>query len=320
MAAPIAAAGPMSPADARQKIRALEPLPWPSDRTLALQALDHLHLTPDMAGNTDVLWLSDGIAGADKDSASNLAEALQKLGRLSVVADPPTQLPLVAAGTGGRDQRPDPASGARSIRARRSMSTCARWMRPAGCSAWRASISPPSKTAVSHEVKLPTELRNRIATFSVDGATSAAGILLLDDRWRQRPVGLIAEADSDAAQPLLSDLFYVERALAPYAELRHGDTTTLLHRDLAVLIMADVGLLGEDEVARLKTWIDKGGVLHPFCRAEAGAECRPTCCRCACAAATASWAGPCHGPSRRAWPPSRPRVPSPVLRCRRRCW
>jgi hypothetical protein len=259
----IAAAGPMSPGDARQKIRALEPLPWPSDRTLALKALDHLHLGPDMAGNIDVLWLSDGIAGADENSASNLAAALQKLGRLSVVADPPTQLPLVLrapeAGINGLTLHLErAAAGAPQHVNLRALDEAGRLL------SVESVDFESGKTAVSHEVKLPTELRNRIATFTVDGATSAAGILLLDDRWRQRPVGLIAEADSDTAQPLLSDLFYVERALAPYAELRHGDTTTLLHRDLAVLIMADVGLLGEDEVARLKTWIDKGGVLIRF--------------------------------------------------------
>jgi hypothetical protein len=259
----IAASGPMSPSDARQKIRALEPLPWPSDRTMALQALDQLKLAPDMAGNIDVLWLSDGLAGADKDSATRLAEALQKLGRLSVVADPSTQLPLVLrapeAGINGLTLHLErAASGAPQHVNLRALDESGRLL------SVESMDFGADKTALSHEVKLPTELRNRIATFAIDGATSAAGILLLDDRWRQRPVGLIAEADSDAAQPLLSDLFYVERALAPYAELRHGDTPTLLHRDLAVLIMADVGLLAEDEVARLKTWIDKGGVLIRF--------------------------------------------------------
>ena len=259
----VVASGPMSPADARQKIRALEPLPWPSDRTLALKALDHLNLAPGMAGHIDVLWLSDGIAGADKDAAQHLAEGLQKLGQLSVVADPATQLPLVLrapeAGINGLTLHIERATaGAPQHVNIRALDEAGRLL------SVESADFAADKTAVSHEVKLPTELRNRIATFAIDGAPSAAGILLLDDRWRQRPVGLISEGDSDAAQPLLSDLFYVERALAPYAELRHGDTTTLLHRDLAVLIMADVGLVAEDEAARLRTWIDKGGILIRF--------------------------------------------------------
>ena len=259
----IAVGGPMSAADARQKVRALAPLPWPSDRTAALQAVERLKLAPGLEGNVDVLWLSDGLAGADKDAASRLADRLQRLGRLSVVADGPTQLPLVLrapeAGVNGLTLHLERvASGAPQHVNLRALDDAGRLL------SLESVDFVAAQTAVSHEVNLPTELRNRISTFAVDGAVSAAGTLLLDDRWRQRPVGLIAAADSETAQPLLGDLFYVERALAPYAELRHGDSDTLLHRDLAVLVMADVGLLTEDDVARLKTWIDKGGVLIRF--------------------------------------------------------
>jgi hypothetical protein len=259
----IAASGPMKASDARQKARALEPQPWASDRTAALQAVDRLKLGPGLEGSIDLLWLSDGLAGADKEAAMRLAERLQQLGRLSVVADGPTQLPLVLrapeAGINGLTLHLErAAAGAPQHVNLRALDEAGRLL------SIESADFAADQTAIAHEVKLPTELRNRISTFALDGAGSAAGVLLLDDRWRQRPVGLIAEADSATAQPLLGDLFYVERALAPYAELRHGDTTTLLHRDLAVLVMADVGLLGEDEVARLRTWIDKGGVLIRF--------------------------------------------------------
>jgi hypothetical protein len=241
----------------------VEPLPWASDRTAALQAVERLKLGAGMDGNIDVLWLSDGLSGADKDSASRLAERLQRLGRLSVVADGPSQLPLVLrapeAGINGLTLHLERATaGAVQHVSLRALDDAGRLL------SLESAEFPADQTAITHEVKLPTELRNRISTFAIDGAANAAGILLLDDRWRQRPVGLIAEADAQTAQPLLGDLFYVERALAPYAELRHGDSTTLLRRDIAVLVMADIGLLGEDEVARLKTWIDKGGVLIRF--------------------------------------------------------
>ena len=52
---------------------------------------------------------------------------------------------------------------------------------------------------------------------------------------------------------MLSELYYVERALSPYAELRHGDVAKLLQREIAVLIMADIGLLPQDTVAKLKS-------------------------------------------------------------------
>ncbi|MDT8872733.1 hypothetical protein RAA17_20490 [Komagataeibacter rhaeticus] len=68
--------------------------------------------------------------------------------------------------------------------------------------------------------QLPAELRNRVDHLSLDGMTGPAGIRLLDERERQRPVGLIANAASDT--PLMGSLFYLRRALQPVAELREG--------------------------------------------------------------------------------------------------
>ncbi len=62
------------------------------------------------------------------------------------------------------------------------------------------------KTTASLVLKIPAELRNRIASLSIEGEDSAGGVMLLDDRWRQRPVGLITESEETNAQPLLSDL------------------------------------------------------------------------------------------------------------------
>ena len=53
---------------------------------------------------------------------------------------------------------------------------------------------------------------------------SASGVYLLDDRWRRKTVGCRGFVAIEASQPLLSPLFYVSRALEPYAELsKPGD-------------------------------------------------------------------------------------------------
>jgi Domain of unknown function (DUF4159)/Aerotolerance regulator N-terminal len=259
----IAASGLLGANDARQKIRVLEPHPWASDRAAALQALDHLALKPDMAGKLAVVWLSDGIAGADPESGRRFAEGLEHLGSLAIVSDPPTRLPLVLrppeAKAAGLTLRLERAAAGAPQRARvRALDDGGRLL-----SVDEVAFAA-DKTVARHEMKVPAELRNRIASLAVEGEDSAGGVELLDDRWRQRPVGLIAESEEENAQPLLGELYYVERALAPYAELRHGDVATLLRREIAVLIMADVGLLPQDTTARLKTWIDKGGVLIRF--------------------------------------------------------
>ena len=61
---------------------------------------------------------------------------------------------------------------------------------------------------------MPTELRNRATRIEIEGEASAGAVLLLDERWRRRPVGIAAAANA-AGQPLLSGAYYLERALAP---------------------------------------------------------------------------------------------------------
>jgi hypothetical protein len=65
-------------------------------------------------------------------------------------------------------------------------------------------------------------------------------------------------------QPLLADTFYLERALQPFSEVRQGDIAQLLQREIAVLILADVGQLAESERTALDNWIKRGGVVVRF--------------------------------------------------------
>ena len=120
------------------------------------------------------------------------------------------------------------------------------------------------ETLASHRMRLPAEMRNRIARLDIEGQSSAGAAILLDEGWRQRPVGLVGQEEASATQPLLGDLFYLERALAPFAELHRGSIDTLVQSKLAVLVLADVGTLSDAELQKLKVWVEKGGVLLRF--------------------------------------------------------
>ncbi len=111
-------------------------------------------------------------------------------------------------------------------------------------------------------IPLPPELRNTISRLVLEGPGSAAGTVLLDERWRRRPVGLLA-LDQGADTPLIGDLFYVSRALGPTSELRTGTLEALLGRAVSVIVLADVPLEG-DEARRLNEWVEKGGLLVRF--------------------------------------------------------
>jgi hypothetical protein len=62
----------------------------------------------------------------------------------------------------------------------------------------------------------------------------------------------------------LSDTYYLEKALAPFAEVRHGSVADLLKRRLAVLILPDSGPDSPARAAAIGDWVNGGGLLLRF--------------------------------------------------------
>ena len=90
---------------------------------------------------------------------------------------------------------------------------------------------------------VPFELRNDFATIRMTGQQHAGGVWLVDENTRRRRVGLLTGQAGDLDQPLLSPLFYIQRALAPFADLVEGQTG-----DLAVDVPA---LIEQGQVAKM---------------------------------------------------------------------
>ena len=123
---------------------------------------------------------------------------------------------------------------------------------------------PAGAVTAEGPMMLPPELRNRLARLVLDGPATAAGVVLLDERWRRRPVGLLAGDASTAATPLTGQIFYLRRALEPFTEVRQGDLSGLLSREISVIVLADRPVPDGPERDMLAAWIDKGGLLIRF--------------------------------------------------------
>ena len=59
---------------------------------------------------------------------------------------------------------------------------------------------------------MPSELRNRTTRIEVEGGQSAGGVLLVDERWRRRPVGIAATAERRRAAAAQRELLPRTRA------------------------------------------------------------------------------------------------------------
>jgi hypothetical protein len=118
---------------------------------------------------------------------------------------------------------------------------------------------------------LPVELRNDFRLIRVDGVEQAGATHLIDAGSERRTIGLLASGDGDLAQPLLSPLHYISRALSPYANLvepRSADllqsVPELLDGKPSLLIMADIGTMPQPVIEQLSKWVEDGGTLVRF--------------------------------------------------------
>ncbi|WP_313387791.1 hypothetical protein, partial [Rhodospirillum rubrum] len=72
----------------------------------------------------------------------------------------------------------------------------------------------------------------------------------------------------------LDPLHYVEKALAPQADLRRGALASLLAAPPAMIVLPDLTPVPADEAGALDAWIRQGGTLIRFAgpRGEAGLD------------------------------------------------
>ncbi len=246
----------LRPAEARGELERLQPKPWPVDRAAAAARLDELETGP----NGIVYWAGDGI---HSEEARAFAETLQRFGRVVLLsaadAEPPLLLnPTAPAGTGlgASLRRPEANGPAELVVVARATDG-----RPVGRQVVRFEADDVQAEAA---FDLPLELRNEVAAIVVEGESSAGTVGLIDERWRRRPVGLVSEASSDSGLALLSEAYYLERALAPVGQVTSGTAESLLQNGQAVILLPDHVPVSPEEMQALSSWVQDGGTLVRF--------------------------------------------------------
>ncbi|MFM2423106.1 MAG: putative double rane protein precursor [Pseudomonadota bacterium] len=266
-----------SPAQARSTAAAMQPQPMDPNRAEALEAL---RMALGSADGVSVVWLTDGIDHDGKTSAAmNTMVSLAKGGTPVVIDVDRGKETLAVAGDlveGGRLE----AIITRAMGAERQGSIYAVNARGQriGEAPYRFSSGQTSTRA---RIDVPLEIRNQIARLEVAGERTPGAVHLLDARAKWHRVGLISGASREQAQPLLAPLFYIERALQPFAELAKTEEPNtakaiedLLKRNVTVLMLADVGLIPAEVKDKLSRWVARGGVLVRFAgpRLESGGD------------------------------------------------
>ncbi len=250
--------------EALELAQAIQPQPWPIERMNALEVLQNL----DLGSSVHVVWLSDGVADAQSDA---FGQGLRRVGSLTILRD--------QAGALAKIVRPPEDDGLELVVSVERAAGSAGETVILSALAEDGSVVAREPVAFDAEARraelrlqLPTELRNRVAQLTLENETTAASRYLLDESSRRRPVGLVTTGGAQQSQPLLSEVYYLERALEPYSEVRQGSIDELLARELAVLALPDIGSLTPEEQERLSQWIEKGGLLLRFAGPKMAAD------------------------------------------------
>ena len=258
--------GPFDATTALERVRALNVRPIPVDRT---QAFARLKTTLANVSGTRIAYLNDGV---DTPSASVALKSMEGENIASLIWYQPSISSLAAIrqaennanGLTVHAVRPssDRAAGAITIGA---FDEKGRRIAETGL------IFSAGEAAGQAVITAPYELRNDFHTLRIDGTAQAGATFLIDDNNKRRRVALLSGSEADISQPLLSPLYYISRALEPFADLlrpRNAELVRavpeLLEQKPSVVIMADIGRLPAETERLLSDWVDNGGTLIRF--------------------------------------------------------
>jgi hypothetical protein len=264
------------PGAARSTAAALQPQPFPPDRAAAVAALA---TAIGSGAKPSIVWLADGIDHDGKARA--FADQLVGIGSgaVQILEGAPADAPLglsAGVGPGGVLQANVIRTGgpvregfvqAYSVRGQRL-----------GDAPFKLGVGDTTGAAT---FTLPLELRNQVTRVEIASERSAGAVQLLDARSQWNRIGMLSGESREQAQPLLAQLYYIQKALAPFAELLVPKDSNLtegldqvIKQNASVIMLADIGTLEGEAKTKVEAWVKKGGVLVRFAgtRLEKGGD------------------------------------------------
>jgi Domain of unknown function (DUF4159)/Aerotolerance regulator N-terminal len=252
----------LEPAKAQDRLRALKPVPFVPDRLPFFSAIEKYAAAQQQ--KPAIVWIADGLErGHAREFAGKLAAVSSEL---TVVTDATT----VRALAGAQNQ-----TGRLDVLVLRSAPSgpqqgFVRALDRKGLALGEASFDFGAGNETRASFEMPVELRNDIARLEIVGERSAGAVFLLDERWRRRRIGLVSGETADVSQPLLAPSYYLTKALSPFADIREAKPAatdpilSLLDDHVAIMILADVGMVAGQAHDGLARFVEDGGILVRF--------------------------------------------------------
>lgn len=250
---------------ARDRLHAINPRPLIPDRQRALQTVKAA-LNGTKPGT--IAFLSDGVASSGKDDVVNQLAALRPSDLRVIEGDGNNVVAITGATNAANDMTVTATRLNGTAPLRLGLTAQDNQGRPIAAGSLNFA---GGQTVATGSIAAPFEMRNDFARIGIDRQASAGSVHLLDDGFKRRRVALLSGQAADEFQPILSPLYYIQRALQPYADLIQPNSADLaksipelLAGNPSVIIMADVGRLPQESYAPLQQWLQNGGTLVRF--------------------------------------------------------
>jgi hypothetical protein len=255
------AAAPAMGAAALEALRAARPKPWLPDRVAAaaqVKAFAQEHK------GARLVWIADGLEqGGGAGFAGVLQEAAATGAKIDILTDVRATLALQAPNNDAR------ALEITALRAGASEDGVIEALDAKSRVIARTRFSFDGGDRAKARFELPVEMRNGVSELRIEGEDSAGAVALLDSRARVRRVAIVSGA-GEAAQPLLSPRYYLEKAFAPFSQIlkseaRDEDPVLAALSDRPnLLVLADAKIAPGEAFEAVSRFVEQGGVLLRF--------------------------------------------------------
>ena len=267
------------PGDARTTAAALQPQPYAPNRQQAVAALEAALKTAN-ATSPSIVWLHDGLDhNKDASATASALLALAGQGSFAVIDETKGEEAIgLAAQLGEKGKLEALVLSASGTQREGTVHAYSARGERLGETIFKMATGA---TAVTVPFELPLELRNQVARIEIPAERSAGAVSLIDAATQWHRVGLISGESREQAQPLLAPLYYIQKALLPFAELAvakdanlAANIETILKQNVSVLVLADIGTISGESQKLVEEFVKRGGALVRFAgpRLEKGGD------------------------------------------------
>lgn len=256
----------MSADEARSYLSVLKPMPWSVDQKEAADILSSIAAAQPVS---QAVYIGDGVA---YPSSNAFLDSLAAGPGLTIVNLPDTNTPILLEKQ--ESNRKSLEFTMHRLSSERDHAVNIRALAEnGGLVDQKTVLFSGGDTSVSFDWQMPDEQMMRVARYEAGSQPMASATYYLQNKaaaW----AGILTDGTVNPDNSILSDSYYLKRALQEDYGLQFGNLSTLMEKHMPVILWPDSVLLTDEDRQLLQEWVLNGGRLIRFSGVNlvAGAE------------------------------------------------